>query len=112
MILNKIVKSILSFSMLLGVFTMTNTRAAGSKINLTADQVKAKGASSHPIGNAIDGDHSTYWKTMSHQGEGASNAEQLESRMSDHNRYIDITLDGTYDLTSIKIFNQVDGQCH
>lgn len=109
MILNKIVKSVLSFSMLLGVFTMTNTRAAGSKINLTADQVKAKGASSHPIGNAIDGDHSTYWKTMSHQGEGASAAEQYESRMSDHNRYIDITLDGTYDLTSIKIFNQVDG---
>lgn len=109
MILNKIVKSVLSFSMLLGAFSVTTIRAAGSKINLTADQVKAKGASDHPISNAIDGDHSTYWKTMSNNGEGDTYEQQIESRMSDHNRYIDITLDGTYDLSSIKIYHQIDG---
>lgn len=109
MILNKLVKSVLSFSMLLGVFTLTDTKAASGKINLTADQISAKGATDHPISNAIDGDHSTYWKTMSHLGEGSSEAERYESRMSDHSRYIDIVLDGTYDLTSIKIFNLVDG---
>lgn len=109
MILNKTVKLVLSFSMLLGAFTLTNTKAADSKINLTADQLKAKGASDHPIANSVDGDPATYWKTMSSNGEGSTDAEKLESRMSDHNRYIDITLDGTYDLSSIKIFNNADG---
>ena len=34
--------------------------------------------------------------------------EQWKSRMRDHYRYIDIKLDGTYDLSQIKIFTNVD----
>lgn len=107
--IGKTVKVLLSISLLSGVFTITNTKAAAGKINLRADQVSAKGASSNPVSNIVDGDHTTYWRSMSSEGEGSSNAEKLESRMSDHNRYIDITLDGTYDVTGIKVFNQVDG---
>ena len=107
--IGKTVKLLLSFSLLSGVFTITDTKAASGKITLNANQVSAKGASAYPVSNIVDGDHTTYWRSMSSNGEGATNAEKLESRMSDHNRYIDITLDGTYDLSQIKIFNQTDG---
>ncbi len=107
--IGKTVKLLLSFSLLSGVFTITDIKAASGKITLNANQVSAKGASAYPVSNIVDGDHTTYWRSMSSNGEGATNAEKLESRMSDHNRYIDITLDGTYDLSQIKIFNQTDG---
>ena len=76
----------------------------GSKINISAGQISAKNADSHGAELAVDGDSSTYWQSIPSNGEGDN-----YKRMYDHNRYIDITLDGTYSLSQIKIFNKVDG---
>lgn len=74
-----------------------------SKITIAAENISAKNASGHEAAKAVDGDSSTYWQSIPSNGEGDD-----YKRMYDHNRYIDITLDGTYSLSQIKIFNKVD----
>lgn len=79
-------------------------KAADGKIELKAEQIKAKNASAHEAALIADGDYGTYWQSIPSDGEG----DNLK-RMYDHNHYIDITLDGTYNVSQIKIFNRVDG---
>ena len=78
--------------------------AADSEISLTSESISAKSSKSHQAGLAVDGSTSTYWQSIPSDGEGDSYA-----RMYDHNRYIDIDLGGTYDLSQIKIYNVVNG---
>ena len=99
----------LAFCMLSTVVTTTSVKAASSKIDIAPKNLSAKGDSTKPITDIIDGDKDTYWQSMNHNGEGDSSKEQLITRMEDHNRYIDIALDATYDISDIKVFNRVDG---
>ena len=73
------------------------------KIELKAEQVKAKAHSQHAASNIVDGVKETYWQSIPSNGEGDD-----YKRMYDHNRYIDIQLDGVYDLSQIKVFQNVD----
>ena len=92
-----------NFSVLGGVET---AKAADSKINIPADGISAKNANGHGAQMAVDGDTTTYWQSIPSNGEGDT---APYNRMYDHNRYIDIKLDGTYQLSLIKIFNLADG---
>ncbi len=92
-----------NFSVLGGVET---AKAADSKINIPADGISAKNANGHGAQMAVDGDKTTYWQSIPSNGEGDAASY---NRMYDHNRYIDIKLDGTYQLSLIKIFNLADG---
>ena len=108
--MKKVFKLFLAACMTAGVFTNLPVKiAAASKIAIDANSVTAMGqASAHPVSNIVDGSKSTSWKSMSANGEGSTMEEQWKSRMRDHYRYIDIKLDGTYDLSQIKIFTNVD----
>lgn len=81
-------------------------RAANSKIDIPAENIRAKNASGHGVEFAVDGEADTYWQSIPSQGEGG---DYQYNRMYDHNRYIDIALDGLYHLSEIKIFNKTDG---
>lgn len=107
--MRKVWKLMLAFCMLSSVVTTTSVKAATSKIDIAPKNLSAKGDSSKPITNIVDGDINTYWQSMNHNGEGNTSKEQLITRMEDHNRYIDIVLDATYDISDIKVFNRVDG---
>lgn len=109
--MKKVFKLFLAACMTVGVFTNLPVKvAAASKIAIDANSVTAMGqASAHPASNIVDGSKSTSWKSMSSNGEGNTMEEQWKSRMRDHYRYIDIKLDGTYDLSQIKMFTNVDG---
>lgn len=61
--------------------------------NITA---KGRSSSGHEADLAIDGDISTYYLTPAAKS------------MQDHYRYIDLELDGLYEVSSIKIFNNTD----
>ena len=78
------------------------------ELNLAADgcSVSAKNASGHEAAKALDGKKDTYWQSIPSEGEGG---EKLYNRMYDHNKYIDIALDGTYQLSKIQIWNRTDG---
>ncbi len=78
------------------------------ELNLAADgcSVSAKNASGHEAAKALDGKKDTYWQSIPSGGEGD---EKLYNRMYDHNKYIDIALDGTYQLSKIQIWNRTDG---
>lgn len=104
--MKKLFISFIALSMAIGSFPLQSVRAAGSKLNISAKQVSGYGASSNPLANIVDGKKDTYWKSMSQNGEGNSDAEKKKSRMYDHNRYIDIKLNGTYDLDEIVIYNK------
>ncbi len=75
----------------LAVPELPAAHAAPAKI--TPISVTGKSTSGYPAANAIDGNVATYWTSP------ASNT------MQDHNRNIDIQLDGLYDLSSIVIKN-------
>lgn len=79
-------------------------QAADAKIEIASENIKAKNANNHGAALIADGDRETYWQSIPSNGEG----DNLK-RMYDHNHYIDITLDGTYSLSQIKIFNRVNG---
>lgn len=79
----------------------------GPKIELNADQISGYSDPNYTLDKIIDGNTTTYWKSVPQNGYGDSNAEKLETRMEDHNRYINIKLDGLYNLDEIKIFNQL-----
>ena len=79
-------------------------KAADAKIELSAENIKAKSANNHGPSLIADGDFGTYWQSIPSNGENDD-----RKRMYDHNHYIDITLDGTYDLSQIKIYNLVNG---
>jgi len=70
-------------------------RAANSKIDIPAENIRAKNASGHGVELAVDGEADTYWQSIPSQGEGG---DYQYNRMYDHNRYIDIALDGLYHL--------------
>lgn len=78
--------------------------AREGRIPVPAEKISAKSASGHGAELAVDGDGSTWWQSIPSNGEGDN-----YKRMYDHNRYIDIVLDGTYSLSRIKIFNRVNG---
>lgn len=82
--------------------------AEGERIDLAKEGVRisAKNATAHGIGLAVDGKKDTFWQSIPSDGEGD---DYMKNRMYDHNRYIDIVLDGTYDLTRIDIFNRTNG---
>lgn len=71
------------------------------KIVITKDMAVAKSAKNQEIELALDGDKKTFWQST-------PSVEKSYEGMYDHNRYIDIKLDGTYDITGINIFNNVD----
>lgn len=104
----KSLSAALAFSMLFqnfGIMGNAQTvKAADAKINISAENIKAKNANNHAASLIADGDYGTYWQSIPSNGEG----DNLK-RMYDHNHYIDITLDGTYELSQIKIFNLVNG---
>ena len=104
--MKKLFISFIALSMAIGSFPLQSVRAAGSKLAISEKQVSCYGASSNPVSNIVDGKKDTYWNSMSQNGEGNSDAEKKKSRMYDHNRYIDIELNGTYDLDEIIIYNK------
>ena len=75
----------------------------GTKIKILEKNIKAMSSSNHEVSKIVDGDKSTYWQSIPSNGEN-----DKYKRMYDHNRYIDIKLDGVYDLSQIKIFQNVD----
>ncbi len=89
-----------------GKFRLTVIKGSNIKIDLSKCELSAKNANGHGIALAVDGKADTYWQSIPSGGEGS---DSMKNRMYDHNRYIDIKLDGTYDLTEIKIFNKTDG---
>lgn len=102
----QVLSGALAFAMALTAVPQTALAAGGpgEKLSLSAERASAKAAGGHEIGQALDGDPSTYWQSIPSNGEGSD-----YKRMYDHNRYIDIELDGTYDLSQIKIFNRTNG---
>ena len=108
----KIWAIILLFSMFCQNFTVLEdsltVKAADAKILISADSISAKHANGHGAELAVDGNAGTFWQSIPSGGEG-ENPTYKYNRMYDHNRYIDIKLDGTYQLSQIKIFNKTDG---
>lgn len=102
--MKKIFAVFLTLCLVVGLIPSTVLKALSERITISADQVSGIGLSTNPVQNIVDGDKNTYWQSMSQSGEG-SHEEKEESKMYDHNRYIDIKLNGTYDLTEIKIYN-------
>ena len=73
--------------------------------SIEAASVTAKHhAKGHDASKIMDGRMDTSWRSMPMNGENDEH-----QKMYDHNRYIDITLDGTYLINSIDVFNEVDG---
>lgn len=104
--MKKLAKVLLVVSMLSTVFSFQQIEAQrGAKLTLNVDNIKAFSDPNHPISNAVDGDNTTIWKSIPYGGYGDDATQKKETRMYDHNRYITITLDGTYDLDEIKIAN-------
>lgn len=89
-------------------FKLTVKPPKTAKIDLSADSIglSAKNATGHGIELAVDGKKDTFWQSIPSSGEGE---DRMKNRMYDHDRYIDIKLDGTYDLTKINIFTKADG---
>ena len=85
----------------LGITVQAN--ATVEKISVKAEQVQAFAHSNHAVGNIVDGQKDTYWQSIPSNGE-----RDDYKRMYDHNRYINIKLDGVYDLSQIKIYQNVD----
>ena len=79
--MKKLFISFIALSMAIGSFPLQSVRAAGSKLNISAKQVSGYGASSNPLANIVDGKKDTYWKSMSQNGEGSSDAEKKKSRI-------------------------------
>ena len=64
----------------------------GSKISFDNMKITAKSnTGGHESQLAIDGDVTTYWES------------------SNHFRWVELELDGTYDLSGIKIYNKENG---
>lgn len=98
---------VLAVSLLCQNFGMAGgetVKAADGRIEIGADQVTARHyANGHGPEKIVDGDTGTDWQSVPSNGEGDD-----RKRMYDHNRYIDIALDGTYSLSQIRIFNRLD----
>ena len=73
-------------------FKAKATDLEGSLIKASEVTITAKSENgSNKVGKAIDGSKSTYWES------------------SNHYRWVQIDLEGTYNLSSIKLFNKVGG---
>ncbi|MBR5578294.1 MAG: alpha-N-acetylglucosaminidase N-terminal domain-containing protein, partial [Lachnospiraceae bacterium] len=92
---------LLGISMVLPSAPMQTRAAEAQKI--TIEKVSAMSHSSHGAELIKDGSRETYWQSIPSNGEG----DAYKINYS-HNRYIDITLDGMYDLSQVKIFNKAD----
>lgn len=101
---------VLAFSLICQNFSvfggMETVQAAGRKLELSAENLKAKHASGHGAELAIDGSRDTFWQSIPSGGEGSG---YKYNRMYDHNRYIDIALQELTHLSEIRIFNKTDG---
>lgn len=99
--MKKFVKLCLAGILCLSTAVSSNCRIwaqEDSKItNITAE---GKSSSGHEPALAIDGDINTYYMTPS------------SSSMDDHYRNIDLTLDGLYELSKIKIYNNEGSYNH
>lgn len=107
--LKKIGKSLLALLILVTGFQgFLETQASEVEEPKKLTNIKATGKSSenHPVELAFDGDKTTYWQSPQSVIGGSVPVDEYKY---DHNRYIDITLDGTYDLSQIKIFNKEGG---
>ena len=81
-------------------FSCFSTNALHAEVNneilLASQQISGKSASGHEASLAIDGDMTTYYLSPA-----------LTTEI-DHMRYVDITLDGIYDLSELKLY-QLEG---
>lgn len=96
----KILKS--SITTLLAILVALTSVASGAVSSVFADEsqitnikVSGESAKGNEAKYAIDGDKSTFYLTPD------------ETTSKDHYRYIDLELDGLYELSEIKIFNKV-----
>ncbi|MEG0737131.1 MAG: discoidin domain-containing protein, partial [Longicatena sp.] len=103
--MKKVIKLATATCLLVSFFTISSVMAQGEKIILRDDQISGYNNPEYPLKNIIDGDTTTYWKSVPQNGYGATEAQKLETRMNDHNRYINIKLDGVYDLDKITVYN-------
>lgn len=67
-------------------------------------KISAHHAKNHEAKKIMDGRMDTSWRSMPQDGE-----KDDHQKMYDHNRYIDITLDGTYAISGVDVFTEVDG---
>lgn len=65
--------------------------------------VKAHHAQGYEPEHIIDGKLETSWRSMPQNGEG-----DRHQRMLDHNRTIDLTLDGTYQIDGFQVYTECD----
>ena len=95
--LKKTVSMLLAGAM---AFSCFSTNALHAEVNheilLASQQISGKSASGHEASLAIDGDMTTYYLSPA-----------LTTEI-DHMRYVDITLDGIYDLSELKLY-QLEG---
>ncbi len=102
--MKKFIKLMLAALMAISCVSQANIKAADEKITISADKVYAYGnASGHDASKIVDGNKSTYWLSMPSNGEGSTTNEIYDSRMDNHYRYLDIELDGTYQISKIVV---------
>ena len=89
------------------VFLETKAEEAQQPKKIEIASIQAKSTANYPIENAIDGDKETYW-----QSPRSSQSVGVIEYKYDHNRYIDIQLDGTYALSSIKLYQKEGSYYH
>lgn len=90
------------------VFLETKAEEAQQPKKIEIESIQAKSSANYPIENAVDGDKETYWQSPR---SSQSNVGVIEYKY-DHNRYIDIQLDGTYALSSIKLYQKEGSYYH
>ena len=97
-VLSMFLASIMVTSSFSGTFVAQ--AAESTEIEIAADQITGKSSSGHEASLAVDGSLDTYYQSP------ALNTE------IDHMRYVDIALDGIYDLSEIKIYNLAGSYNH
>ena len=100
---------LLGVSMVLPGMPSLGTQAAQLQAEkpqkIVFEKVSAMAANGHEADLIKDGDKNTYWQSIPSNGDNVAYKKNYA-----HNRYIDITLDGMYDLSQVKIFNNVDNE--
>jgi len=100
---------LLGVSMVLPGMPSVGTQAAQLQAEepqkIVFEKVSAMAANGHEADLIKDGDKNTYWQSIPSNGDNVAYKKNYA-----HNRYIDITLDGMYDLSQVKIFNNVDNE--
>lgn len=90
----------MAFCMSLSQFTVP----IYAESNVRPTKITAHHAKGYEADKIMDGSLDTSWRSMPKNGE-----KDEHQKMYDHNRYIDITLDGTYAISGLDVFTEVDG---